>query len=106
METLFDLQAGHVAIEQGMADYENRGAAFDFQNRYIPLELAANDMSLRMAYIPPSGGNPESYHIDAGAGNLNLGRGGKPRKAAQVARGRLMPRWTCRAQRSTCARCG
>jgi translocation and assembly module TamB len=88
LETLFDLQAGHVAVEQGLADYEDRAAGFDFQDRYIPLDLTASDVGLRMAYVPAAGGNPESYHIDAGAGNLSLGRGGEPRKAAQAARGR------------------
>jgi len=87
LEILFDLAAGHIAIEQGMADYEDRAASFDFQDRYIPLDLAANDVSLRMAYMPAMAGNPESYHIDAGAGNLSLGRGDESRKAALAAKG-------------------
>ena len=89
LETLFDLQAGHVAIDQGMVDYEDRAAGFDFQNRFIPLELAANDVALRMAYMPAAAGNPESYHIDAGAENLSLGRGAEPHKTAQAAQGRF-----------------
>ncbi len=39
LDTLFDLKAGHVSVEQGVLDYENRAAAFDFQNRYIAAGL-------------------------------------------------------------------
>jgi translocation and assembly module TamB len=89
LQTLFDLQAGRIAIEQGMVDYEDRASDFDFQDRYIPLDLAANDVSLRMAYMPPAAGNPESYHIDAGAGSLSLGRSAESRKAAESVHGRV-----------------
>jgi translocation and assembly module TamB len=33
LNTFFDLQAGHIAVEQGVVDYDNRAAAFDAQNR-------------------------------------------------------------------------
>jgi translocation and assembly module TamB len=75
IETLFDAQAGHLSVEQAMLHYENRAAAFDFQNRYALLDLDARDLSLRMSYIPQSAGKPESYRIEAGAADLNLLRG-------------------------------
>ncbi len=47
LDRFFDLKAGHVTVEQGDLDYENRAAAFDFQDRHIPLDFAASDLSLR-----------------------------------------------------------
>ncbi len=38
-ETLFNLQAGHVAVEQGMIHYDNRAAVFDYRNRFAPARL-------------------------------------------------------------------
>ncbi len=94
LDTLFDLQAGHVAVDQGVLDYDDRGAGFDFQNRYIPLDFAINDASLRLTYAPASRGNPESFHVEAGAGALNLARGGAKSsspasRAARTAEGRF-----------------
>ena len=89
LDTLFDLKAGHLAVDQGVLDCDNRAAAFDFQNRHIPLDLAANDVTLRMAYAPPMGGNPESFHIELGATDLHLARGGTPHKPAQIVEGRF-----------------
>jgi translocation and assembly module TamB len=77
LETLFDIQAGHVAIEQGMFDLDNRAASFDFADKYLPLDLDANDLSLMLAYNPGEKSNPESYHIDAGLRDLMLQRGGR-----------------------------
>jgi translocation and assembly module TamB len=94
VDRFFDLKAGQVEVEQGVLDYENRAAAFDFQDRRIPLDFAASDVSLRMAYVPAhapsllgSSGKgaegQESYRIEAGARDLNLSRGSssKPGKA-------------------------
>jgi translocation and assembly module TamB len=85
LDKFFDLRAGHIAVEQGVLEYENRAAAFDFQDRFIPLDFAASDLSLRMTYIPatlsfhlPSSaksGNQESYRIEAGVRDLSLTRG-------------------------------
>lgn len=75
IDSFFDLKAGRIEVDEGVLDYENRAAAFDFQSRKIPLDFAASDVSVRMAYVPPSTGNPESYHIEAGARDLNLSRG-------------------------------
>jgi translocation and assembly module TamB len=75
LDTLFDLKTGHMEVEEGHLDYENRAAAFDFQDRFIPLDFNASDASLRMAYMPATARNPESYHIDAGVRDLNLSRG-------------------------------
>jgi translocation and assembly module TamB len=90
LDRFFDLKAGRVVVEQGDLDYENRAAAFDFQDRHIPLDFAANDVSLLMTYMPgapslfgSSGlgsygaktGSQESYRIEAAASDLNLSRG-------------------------------
>ncbi len=83
LDTLFDLKAGHVAVEQGTLNFENRAAAFDFQNRFIPLDIVASDVSLRITYVPATMGKQESYRIEAGARNLNLTRGA-PDKALPV----------------------
>jgi translocation and assembly module TamB len=74
MNTLFDLEAGSVAVEQGVVEFEDRAAAFDYQNRYALLDFAAHDVSLRMSYAAAAGGNPESYRIEAGAGDLTVAR--------------------------------
>jgi translocation and assembly module TamB len=75
LDQFFDLKAAHVEVEQGVLDYDNRASTFDFQDRRIPLDFTARDASLRMAYMPAVAGNPESYHIEAGARDLNLTRG-------------------------------
>jgi len=86
IDTLFDLQAGHVSVERGVLDYENRAASFDFQNRYALLDFDARDVSLLISYVPAgapsqsattnvhSPAGQESYHIEAGATDLNLKR--------------------------------
>jgi translocation and assembly module TamB len=75
LDRFFDLKAGRIAVEQGTLHYENRAASFDFQDRFIPLNLTANDVSLRISYVPATLGKQESYRIEAGARNLNLTRG-------------------------------
>lgn len=89
LDKLFDLQAGHLAIEQGTLDYENRAASFDFQNRYLRIDLAANDVSALLAYVPAAGANPESYRIEAGARDLRLTRGDAAHPLAQPTEGFL-----------------
>lgn len=75
IDRLFDLRAGRMAVENGQIDCDNRAASFDFQNRYAPLDFRAEDVSLRMSYIPAAPGAAESYRIEAGATDLNLTRG-------------------------------
>jgi translocation and assembly module TamB len=75
LNRLFDLQAGHIAVEQGTLDYENRAAAFDFQNRLVRLDFAANDASMLITYVAAQGSAPESYRIEAGARDFHLTRG-------------------------------
>jgi translocation and assembly module TamB len=75
IDRLFDLKAGSVAVENGLIDYDNRAAGFDFQDRYAPLDFRAEDLSLRLSYIPAAKGAAESYRIEAGATDLNLARG-------------------------------
>jgi translocation and assembly module TamB len=79
LDSFFDLKASYVAVEQGVLEYENRAASFDFQDRRIPLDFAASDLSLRMAYVPGTALNPEFYRIEAGVRDLNLARGGSAR---------------------------
>jgi translocation and assembly module TamB len=89
LDSFFDLQAGHVSVEQGMLDDENRAADFDFQNRRIPLDFAANEFSLRLAYVPENGKNPESYHVQTSAHDLRLLRGSASHPTAPPVQGYL-----------------
>ena len=75
LDSFFDLQAGHVLVQQGILHYDNRAATFDFQNRFIPLDFEANDVSLLLLYSPANGLRPEGYRVEAGAAELNLARG-------------------------------
>jgi len=79
LETIFNLKASHFAITEAMLHYESRAAAFDFQNRYAPLSVEANDLSLLASYNAPSVNFPESYHIETGARDLSLTRGPAPK---------------------------
>jgi translocation and assembly module TamB len=91
LDTLFDLKAGRVSVEQGVLDYDNRAASFDSQNRFALLDFDAKDVSLLLRYIPagskdgsgPASGtagieNEERYRIEAGATDLNLVRAKTP----------------------------
>ena len=75
LDTLFDLQASHVEVAHGVFDYDNRAVANDFQNRHIPLDFRANDVSLLLKYIASNGFTQESYHLQAGIHDLQLVRG-------------------------------
>ena len=75
LDTFFDLQANHIAVEQGVFDFDNRAEAFDYQSRYVPLDFEADDTSLLLQYVAANGKNPESYHIEASIANLDLARG-------------------------------
>ena len=74
LNTFFDLQAGHLAVTQGLFHYDNRAASFDFQNRWAPLDFEANDVSILLRYIPASLASSETYRIEAGAADLVLSR--------------------------------
>lgn len=84
LQRLFNLEAGHVAVEDGAVDYDNRAAAFDFQNRYAPLNFEATGVSVAMQYVPASSDEAEHYHIAMGAGNVSLQRTVRRRGPAQV----------------------
>jgi len=76
VDTLFDLQAGHVDVEHGMIDFDDRSdEADDFQDRHIPLDFGANDVGLVMQYLSAHGTDPEKYHLDANVHELHLSRG-------------------------------
>ena len=82
METLFDLKAGHVSVEDGSFNFYSHATGFDFVPRYLPLEFQANAVSVAIKYVPAEGKNPESYHVDTGVRDLNLLRGGKAPSAS------------------------
>lgn len=82
LDKLFDLQAGHIAVDGGVLHYDCRASSFDFQNRYAPLDFEADDVSLVMRYMPESLHAPEFYRIEAQAAQLNLARN-VPRNAAR-----------------------
>jgi translocation and assembly module TamB len=84
LDTFFNLQAGRISVEQGILDYDNRAAGFDFQNRWEPLDFQANDVSIVLSYIPAASSMSETYRIEAGATDLNLSRGA-PHRTAKVA---------------------
>jgi translocation and assembly module TamB len=89
LDRFFDMQANHVTFEQGVLDYDNRAAEFDFQDRHIPLDFDASDLSLRMVHLPAAAGNQESFLIEAGVRDLNLSRGAshRPGKAQPPVQG-------------------
>jgi len=74
IDTLFDLKAGHISLEQGYFEYENRASSFDAQDRHAPLDLQADDVSVQLRHISSAGRTPESYRMEAGAADLNLTR--------------------------------
>jgi translocation and assembly module TamB len=74
LETLFQLRAGHVAIERGSLNFDDRAAVFDFQNRYAPLDFEASDVSLTTRYTLKAHDAPEFYRIEVGAKDLHLAR--------------------------------
>ena len=84
IETLFKLQANHIAVEQGFIDYDNRAAAFDYRNLYAPVNFEAEDVSMVMHYVPAVRGAPEIYRIDLAASDLNLSRSIPRKKPLRV----------------------
>ena len=74
LETLFNLQAGHVSVRQGELEFEDRATEFDFQNRFVELDFDARNVAVFMRYVPSSGADPEAYHIETGATDLSLAR--------------------------------
>ena len=78
LDSFFDLQAGQIAVEQGVLDYENRAAAFDFQDRFIPLDfcrqrpliahgLPSRDQLIHARLFRWKNRRPEFYRIEAGS---------------------------------------
>jgi translocation and assembly module TamB len=90
LDTLFDLQAGHVEVNHGLLDYEERSDESDFQDRHIPVDFAANDVSLLLKYVPRSGLAQESYHIEAAVLDLRLVRGSPSRPDAPPVEGHFL----------------
>jgi translocation and assembly module TamB len=76
IDTLFDLQAGHVEVQHGLLDFDDRSDDVDdFQDRHIRLDFGANDVSLLMQYHAGNGTSLENYHLDADVHDLHLSRG-------------------------------
>jgi len=75
LDSLFELKADHVSLQQGTLNFENRQAEFDFQNRFTLLALDAHDVSALLRYIPAGGGDSETYRIETGATDIRLSRG-------------------------------
>ena len=88
LQTLFDLRAGQVLVEQGNLDFDDRAAAFDAQNRFLPLDFKADDVSLQLIYVPGSFRAPESYRVNAAAEDLVLARQ-LPRKQSPPVHGKF-----------------
>jgi len=85
MQTLFNLQAGHVAIDQGLIDIDDRAAdVLDARNRYQPLDVDGNDVSVSLAWVPAAPNRQESYRIDAAVRDLDLTHGGALAKTPSV----------------------
>lgn len=74
LDRLFDLKAGRFTLREGTLRYEDRASSFDFENRYLPLAFAADDLSLRVSYQPAHRGAPESYRLELGATDMSLAR--------------------------------
>jgi translocation and assembly module TamB len=74
IDRLFEMKAGEFSMRQGLLHYEDRATSFDYQNRYRPLDFAADDVALALIYVAAEKGKPESYRIQAGATDLNLTR--------------------------------
>ena len=89
LDTLFDLHARHIAVEQGILHYDCRATDFDFQDRYAPLDFEANNASLVMSYVSVLHGAPAHYRIQAGVSDLRLAR--------DLTRGRQMVHGTLKA---------
>jgi translocation and assembly module TamB len=90
VDTLFDLQAGHVAVEHGVIDFDDRSdEADDFQDRHIPLDFGANDVSLLMKYVSGNAAEQEKYHLDASLRDLHLARGQASHPEAPPVEGHL-----------------
>ena len=90
IDTLFDLRAGHVDVEHGLIDFDDRSDELDdFQDRHIPLDFGANDVSLVMKYLSSNGVTPEKYHLDASVHDLHLSRGQARRPEAPPVEGQI-----------------
>jgi translocation and assembly module TamB len=74
IDTLFELHAGRITVEQGNFHYDSRNANFDYQNRNAPLDFSANNASIVMKYVPATLRTPASYRIEVGVTDLNLAR--------------------------------
>lgn len=74
LDTVFNLQAGHVSVQQGVLNFENRAAEFDFQNRFALWDVDVHNLSVILRYIPPTGRDSESYRVETGAADISMFR--------------------------------
>ena len=75
IDQLFDLQAHLAQVRDGLVLIDNRTDALHLRALSMPVNFEAHDVSLRMAWVPPSSTSPETYRIDAGATDLRLSHG-------------------------------
>jgi translocation and assembly module TamB len=75
IDQLFDLQAGNVQVRDGLVLIDDRTDALHLRALSRPVNFEARDVSLRMAWVPPSATTPETYRIEAGATDLRLSHG-------------------------------
>jgi len=71
LDTIFNLQAGHVSVQQCVLNFENRASEFDFQNRFAPWDFDVHNLSVMVHYMPPRGSDAESYRIETGATDVS-----------------------------------
>ncbi len=88
LQTLFDARVGQILVEQGVLDFDDRAASFDAQNRFLPLDFTARDVSLQMVYLPGTFRTPETYRVNAAAEDLVLDRTA-PRKPSSPVHGKF-----------------
>ncbi len=88
VDTFFDLRASQITVEQGMLDYDDRAATFDAQNRYLPVDFKADNVSLQIIYVPGPFRSLESYRVNASAEDLVLDRQ-LPRKQSPPVNGKF-----------------
>lgn len=84
IDQFFDIQVGHVAIKDGLMDYDNRAATYDFQVRRAPLDLDADEVSVRLTYVAAIGKAPEKYVVDLGATDMTLVRGAGKKREREI----------------------
>ncbi len=72
IDQLFDLQAANAQVRNGVVLIDDRTDDLHQRLLSLPVNFEARDVSLHMAWVPPSKSTPETYRIEAGATDLSL----------------------------------